>query len=68
MFEFVGRLRAWWFRKTIKAATQRDEDFLRLVQGADITSGTLPSGIKIPETGRWVVIGNNVVDIQEPLF
>lgn len=68
MFEFIGRLWAAWRSRTIRAATQRDEDFLKIVQGADITGVTLPSGIKISDAGRWVVVGTKVVDIQEPLF
>ena len=46
----------------IKLNQPDDIAFSNIAQNAIVTGATLPSGIKVPESGKWVVKNDFIVD------
>lgn len=41
-----------------------DIAFSKIAQKATVTSATLPSGLKVPNIGKWIIIDHYLVNIS----
>ncbi len=41
-----------------------DINFSMIAQKASVTGATLPSGLKVPNSGNWIIIDNYIVNIE----
>jgi hypothetical protein len=49
----------------IELTDQQDIAFTSMATGANVTGATLPSGLRIPKTGTWIVISRGVIMKRE---
>lgn len=41
-----------------------DIAFSKIAQKATVTAATLPSGLKVPDIGKWIIIDHYLVDLN----
>ena len=41
-----------------------DIDFSTIAQKSTVTAATLPSGLKVPDIGRWIIIDHYLVNVD----
>ena len=41
-----------------------DINFSMIAQKASVTGATLPSGLKVPNSGNWIIIDNYIVNVE----
>jgi hypothetical protein len=44
---------------------ENDINFAKIAQNSVVTGATLPSGLKIPKHGHWVIKGEKVINRKE---
>ena len=41
-----------------------DVNFSMIAQKASVTGATLPSGLKVPNSGNWIIIDNYIINLK----
>lgn len=51
-------------KNIICLSDSNDIAFSKIAQKATVTSATLPSGLKVPDIGKWIIIDHYLVNVN----